>query len=681
VTHESFTSEHYYVRDRGHVQGPFDIVELRRRIVARRITRQHQVSTDKVVWQKLGATLPDLFPMASGPNVDHVRPVGEPVEFDDPRDSDVDRAINVIDDDFGQTKQGTAGGRAVAVAVTALAVIAPLAIVGWLAMMIVSPSTGDRAVANVVRPSLTHIQGIHPEHGKKRCLGLIVSRSLCIAPLMAATLDGVKIEARHKDGHSEWHSSRLQTADPVTGLCVLRADFGSGVAVIDLPETNRLPERRAVMRLLTPDEDSSCHVEAGTLKTVLNEGGPDEMLQIHSDNDSNDDDSPLGRAMVDRDGLLAGMVVGRLPSGESLCVPVHELRSKKKEAAKLPADHKLDRIDLPFAAFPPGGAIGAPTGAVSPKAEPQPPSPQEPVKAPGAGSEPDANRTPAAADADNAAAQDGIHRGGKDDSSGTPSRSPSAPAQRRADSDHKRKKKSSTGSGLPTVLRTATGIVNDAAGAVVPLPELPPAKARELGEEQLAEVCRRHRRARDRDLQRQIRQIAEEVLLAADRRPDEYTVTVVEDPDIQAYAFVGGNVVVNTGFIDFAAGDNEMIRFVMSHEIGHLVLGHVDMPFRRNLMAGEFAPGVPLVGEQINAAIKNSPFNQAEEEEADCFAVDIHRKRRWPIRGGIRFFKKIRDLEDKPEGDAEVQGVIDSMFSSHPDHERRIDLLNNGCDG
>jgi Zn-dependent protease with chaperone function len=103
------------------------------------------------------------------------------------------------------------------------------------------------------------------------------------------------------------------------------------------------------------------------------------------------------------------------------------------------------------------------------------------------------------------------------------------------------------------------------------------------------------------------------------------------------------------------------------------------MPFRRDLMAGTLVPGAPFVGEQINIAIKNSPFNQADEEAADCFAVDIHRKKRWSIRGGVRFFKKISTREESEDGDSDAT-VLDGLFSSHPDHERRIDLLNNGCE-
>jgi Zn-dependent protease with chaperone function len=647
-------------------------------VTTRRITRQHQVSTDRIEWKKISDVLPDLFPAAVGPRLPPPGPPAPGGATDATQVPELELQTGPIDDPWGpeptaEKPQPVPPAQATAAVVLGLAVLAPIAVVGWLAWMFLGSPTGDRAVADAMRPSMVTVQGIHPQRGKTRCLGIIVSRSLCVAPLMAATLDGAKIEVRHKDGETEWHSTRLQTLDPVTGLCVLRADLGGDVTAINLPEEKGWLERRAAVRLLSPDEDRSCHVDDGTFEKLLNEGDPDEMLQVETDDDSDKHDELLGRVVIDKHGQIAGLVVGRLPTGESLCAPSHELRSKKKEAAKLPADHRLDRADLPPESFPPGGAVGGP-----PVAMPDPGAGMKDAPAPSAGQPPENGPPPAPPGGEQGSpAQKNTERTDDDAAAARQAPgSPSAPAPPRGASRDKSKNGDEL---LPAVVRTATGVVAEAAETVVPLPELPPDTARELGEKHLDAICKEHRRTRDRVLQRRMRDVADEIFIAADKQPDDYTVTVVEDPEIQAFAFVGGNIVINTGFIDFAAGDMDMIRFVMSHEIGHLVLGHVDMPFRRDLMAGTLVPGAPFVGEQINIAIKNSPFNQADEEAADCFAVDIHRKKRWSIRGGVRFFKKISTREESEDGDSDAT-VLDGLFSSHPDHERRIDLLNNGCE-
>lgn len=661
----------YYIRDRGHVQGPFDMAELRRRVVARRVTRQHQVSSDGFAWHKINDLLPELFPAASAPQLGRPAPtLLEPTPLVAEVPQQLPQESTTVTGEWPGQSKPVNTGRYLAMAVTMLAVVAPLAVVGWLAMLILIPASGDRAVAIAMRPSLVTIQGIHPGEGKKRCLGVVVSRTLCIAPLMAATLDGVKIEARHKDGHSEWHTSRLQTADPVTGLCVLRADFGGDVTAVDLPDSKQLPSRRATLRLLTPDDESSCDVQDGVLDKVLNEDEPDEMLQIDVDDEA---ECLLGRIAVDKDGRLAGLAVGRLPSGEILCASAFELRGKKKEAAKLPADHSIDTLDLPFTAFLPGGAVGKRPDSLPPAGEQVADKVPTTQQRTGTNAQPDPGKgatTPASAEA---ASDDGADTRDTKETP-KPTSEQSSSGKRKSDPKVSSKKTPSSGAGLPLVVRSATELVTDVTDSVVPLPELPPDTARKLGERQLADVCKSHRRTRDQPLQNRMRQLADKVFLAADRRPADFTVTVVEDPDIQAFAFVGGNIVINTGFIDFAAGDTEMIRFVMAHEIGHLILGHVEMPYRREMMTGA------MVGEQLNTVIKNSPFNQAEEEEADCFAVDIHRKQRWPIRGGVRFFEKIRDREEESDGAADLEKVVETMFSSHPDHERRIELLTNGCD-
>jgi predicted Zn-dependent protease len=123
-----------------------------------------------------------------------------------------------------------------------------------------------------------------------------------------------------------------------------------------------------------------------------------------------------------------------------------------------------------------------------------------------------------------------------------------------------------------------------------------------------------------------------------------------------------------------------ILASIALHEIGHLVKGHVEKPFRRELLAGRLVPGVPQVSDTLNTVLKNSPYNQADEEEADCFAVEIHRKKKWSLEGGVRFFKRIHDEESRSNDKDAATGTIDAMFSSHPDHERRIEVITNGCD-
>ena len=209
------------------------------------------------------------------------------------------------------------------------------------------------------------------------------------------------------------------------------------------------------------------------------------------------------------------------------------------------------------------------------------------------------------------------------------------------------------------------------------LPELPPKKAKEIGNDWLAEIRRDHSLCRDRSRTETTRKLAHDLIRAAGKKPADYTVTVVEDEVVNAYAFVGNNIVVNTGFLDFAGRDTEMIQFVLAHEIGHLVEGHVDLPFRRKMLTEGLAEIGELADDTLSGLLKNSPYNQVHEEVADCFAVKLMRSIGASTDGGVRFFRKL-SLQESDDADGEDRPFA-TLFDSHPDHHRRIELISGGC--
>ncbi len=624
----------YYVRDhKGVVKGPFSLEELDRMAKTRRFARHNKVSEDRVTWltaaehpavQRILGVAPTRVPEPSEPPVD---PPGPPNQPEPPPPPPPPRP-----ESSGVAWLVAAG----------VAALSALGVLVWVLAGMFGPDvSSDDGIRKAVGPSLVTVQGLHPREGKKRCYAVVVSRNLAVAPLLAATLDAVKIEARHGTDESEWHSAHLMTADPVTGLCVLRADFGRDVKIVDLPDKKSVPSKRAELRFMTADPSGDCDVDHGALATILDEDEPDEKLQVELDKDMEEGD-PIGRSVFDSKGLLVGMEVGRLSKSESLCVSAYEIRAKKKEAAKIPADHRLERIDLPE-------APAAGPGQMPPGQTPDEVPTEEPVDQ------------------------------GKDDAKDGRKKATGSPEVKTADA-------------VRGLARAAKGIVDDA----VPLPELTAKERKELGDRHREQVLKEHRPVRDEKVQTRIRKIVDGLLKADGRKTKDFTVNVVQDSVNNAYAFVGGNIIVNEGFLAFAGTDDEMIHYVLGHEIGHVVKGHVDMPFRRQKMAGGL-PGGSMAADAVSAVLANSAYSQGQEEDADCFSVELLRKMRISTAGGVRFFTRLnqqaggkgpddgKDEDEKEEPPADDESADDggravrALFGSHPDHDRRIELLTNGC--
>ena len=209
------------------------------------------------------------------------------------------------------------------------------------------------------------------------------------------------------------------------------------------------------------------------------------------------------------------------------------------------------------------------------------------------------------------------------------------------------------------------------------LPSLEPEEASEIGGKFRDSLIARHGVITDKLSLDLVMPIWKEVTRASRQRPNSLKITLLDDSDINAFAFVGRNVVVNRGFIEYAKDCNhtkDMIRFVLGHEIGHVVLGHTDTPVRRHLAAESYLPGAGLATKLIEKIIKQTPFNQSQERAADCYSRELLMANNWSLVGGIEFFKNTHQRSDTSRSER----VIESLFSSHPDSDRRIKLLESG---
>ncbi len=104
-----------------------------------------------------------------------------------------------------------------------------------------------------------------------------------------------------------------------------------------------------------------------------------------------------------------------------------------------------------------------------------------------------------------------------------------------------------------------------------------------------------------------------------------------------------------------------------------------------------------MAADAVSAVLANSAYSQGQEEDADCFSVELLRKMRISTAGGVRFFNRLNqqgggkgpddgkdeDAKEEPPADDESADdggrAVGALFGSHPDHDRRIELLTNGC--
>lgn len=154
---------------------------------------------------------------------------------------------------------------------------------------------------------------------------------------------------------------------------------------------------------------------------------------------------------------------------------------------------------------------------------------------------------------------------------------------------------------------------------------------------------------------------------------------VYMSPEVNAFAMADGSIRIYGGLMDMLT-DGEL-RFVIGHEMGHVVKRHIREKIRLAYAASAVRKGV---ASQNNAAgeiarsvfggfaesLINAQFSQLEEKEADDYGLLFLKKKDFEPRDAVSALKKLAGL-----------GKGHSFLSSHPDPDKRAERLQAQLEG
>lgn len=142
--------------------------------------------------------------------------------------------------------------------------------------------------------------------------------------------------------------------------------------------------------------------------------------------------------------------------------------------------------------------------------------------------------------------------------------------------------------------------------------------------------------------------------------------TVTEDPQVNAFALPGGEVFVLSGLLLRTEGDDDVLRGVLAHELGHAVRRHGVRSLVRN---GIYGVALAYLMGDLNAMtttliagashLDKLSYSRGMEEDADRFAVDLLARTGHGPEGLARF---LEGLEAQP---------VPQILSTHPDSAAR----------
>ncbi|HEU4427193.1 MAG TPA: M48 family metallopeptidase [Myxococcota bacterium] len=170
--------------------------------------------------------------------------------------------------------------------------------------------------------------------------------------------------------------------------------------------------------------------------------------------------------------------------------------------------------------------------------------------------------------------------------------------------------------------------------------------------------------------------IGQRLVQASGPQPFEYTFTVIEDDELNAFATFGGNIFVHTGLILRVRNVGELSG-VLGHEIGHVVKRHMADNYARAKQAGWLRnaavigsaiggvnPGAVDLLTQFGAIGILNTFTREAESEADTFAVDLLPRAGYDPNGIVTMFEVLT-------ANSVGRSRAPKFFQSHPASEER----------
>ena len=193
-------------------------------------------------------------------------------------------------------------------------------------------------------------------------------------------------------------------------------------------------------------------------------------------------------------------------------------------------------------------------------------------------------------------------------------------------------------------------------------------KEQRLGRELSMQVEQQSRLVRDKVIEEYVNRLGQNLVRNSDAKVP-FTIKVVDNDEVNAFALPGGFFYVNTGLI-LAAENEAELAGVMAHEIAHVAARHATKNATKNEIWNLASIPLIFIGGPVGYAVQQAAglavpmsflkFNRDAEREADLLGLQYEYASGYDPASFVQFFEKIQARDkDKPN-------FISKAFSSHP---------------
>lgn len=207
----------------------------------------------------------------------------------------------------------------------------------------------------------------------------------------------------------------------------------------------------------------------------------------------------------------------------------------------------------------------------------------------------------------------------------------------------------------------------------------------DIGARYNQEILKQYPRYEDPRLQAYIQRVGERVARASHRNQLNYVFTLVDSPDVNAFALPGGYIYIHRGLLAYLNSEAELAA-VLGHEVGHVTARHSVRQQSQSTAwgllghAAAIGTGVGAVGDLAN--VMGSAFvrgyGRDMELEADGLGAQYLARSGYDPQAMIEVVRVLKNQEDfardqaARRGEAQPAAGYHGLFDTHPDNDRRL---------
>lgn len=207
----------------------------------------------------------------------------------------------------------------------------------------------------------------------------------------------------------------------------------------------------------------------------------------------------------------------------------------------------------------------------------------------------------------------------------------------------------------------------------------------DLGRRYSQEILKQYPRYADEKLQAYVQQVGERVARHSHRSQLDYRFSVVDNPDINAFALPGGYIYIHRGLLAYLKSEAELAA-VLGHEVGHVTARH-SVQQQSQSSAWNILAQAAAIGTGVGAAadltnVLGSAFvrgyGRDMELEADGLGAQYLARSGYDPQAMIEVVRVLKNQETfsrdqaAKRGQAQPAGGYHGLFATHPDNDRRL---------